>query len=233
MAHVKRSPPSKEVVEVIDSGKSNQNNDTSGILPTEDRGKNKMKEEDDNPFDNSTSNSNNTTDINNIDNDIDIEPCKNTRVLIIKGVGKINNNKNIVLPSHCFITLTHNEFAALNDNDNNNDNNLYAPVSTLKQKEDDNFFDNYIVSKVVVGNNDALVKINKVNTVDISASTIAHPKEGMETIDFDDTPGTGNNNSNNIIEPSIEPSKVGGGKKKSSHNNTVIVDSVCSVLDHV
>ena len=41
--HVQRSPPSKEVVEVIDSGRSNDNNYTAGILPTEDRGKNKVK----------------------------------------------------------------------------------------------------------------------------------------------------------------------------------------------
>ena len=61
--HVERSPPSKGVVEVIDSGRSNDNNYTAGMLPTEDRGKNKVEEEDDNPFNKSTSNSNNTTDI--------------------------------------------------------------------------------------------------------------------------------------------------------------------------
>ena len=150
----------------------------------------------------------------------------------MKGVGDINNNKNIVLPSRRFITPTHNAFAALADNDNNdnnNDNNIYEPVSVLKQKEDDNSFDNYIASKVGVENNDALAKIKKVNTIGNSVSTIYRSKEGVGTIDFGDSPGTGNNNSNNTIEPSIEPliepSKVGVSRKESSHNNTVFVDS--------
>ena len=106
----------------------------------------------------------------------------------MKGVTDINDEKNIVLPSRCFVTLAHNAFSALADNDNNNDNNFYTPVSVLKQKEDDNSFNNYIASKVGVNNNDALTKIKKVNTVDNSVSTINRSKEGVGTIDIGDTP---------------------------------------------
>ena len=73
--HVELSPPSKGVVEVIDSGRSNSNNNyTAGMLHTKDYGKNKVEEQDDNSFNNSTPNSNNTTDIVTVDIDINIKP---------------------------------------------------------------------------------------------------------------------------------------------------------------
>ena len=175
-----------------------------------------MEEEDDILFDNSVSNTynnNNTNDINNID----IERRKNAGVWIMKGVGDINDKKNIVLPSRCFITLINNAYAALAENaddDNRDENNLYTPVSVLKQKEDDNSFNNYIALKVGVDTSDALAKIKKVNTVDNIVSTIDRSKEGVGTIHIGDTPGTSNYNNNNIIKPSIEPSKVGVGKKR-------------------
>ena len=285
--HVKRSPPSKGVVEVIDSGRSNDNNYTAGMLPTEDRGKNKVEEEDDNPFNNSTSNSNHTTNVVTIDigikpyeaggnndhdnttteeeddnsfdnsvsnsfndntnniNNIDIKPRKNEGVWIMKGVSNINAKKNIVMPPPRFITPTRNEFTALAEYDYMEDNNLYTPVSTLKQNEDNNSFNNYIASKIGVDNSNALAKIKKVNSVDNIGSNINHSKEGVGTIHIDDEPSTGNNNSNNTIKPSIEPSKEGVGRKESDYNNTVSIGSnddvvldytdsyTWKVLDHV
>ena len=52
----------------------------------------------------------------------------------MKGVGGINDNKNIVLPPQRFVTPTHNAFVALaknDNNDNNNDDILYTSVSVL------------------------------------------------------------------------------------------------------
>ena len=270
--HVKRSPPSKGVMEFIGSGRSNDNNYTAGMPPTEDRGENKVEEEDDNPFNKSTSNSNNTTNIVTIDigiepyevggnndhgnttteeedddsfdnsvsnsfndntnniNNIDIKPRKNEGVWIMKGVSNINAKKNIVMPPPRFTTPTRNAFTALAEYDYMEDNNLYTLVSTLKQNEDNNSFDNYIVSKVGVDNNDALAKIKKVNSVDNIVSNINHSKEGVGTIHIDDEPSTGNNNSNNTIEPSIEPSEEGGGRNESNHNNTMSVGSNEDIL---
>ena len=75
-------------------------------------------------------------------------------------------------------------------------------------------------------NSDALAKeFKKVNKVDNSISTINRSKEGVGTIDIDDAPSTGNNNSNNTIEPSIEPSKEGVGRNESNHINTMSVGS--------
>ena len=142
----------------------------------------------------------------------------------MKGVGDIHDKKNIALPPHRFRTLTSNAYIALAKNDNtndNDDNNLYTPVSVRKQKEDDNSFDNYITSKIGVDNRDALAKkVNNINNNNNSINTIDRSKEGVGTIDIVETPGTGNNSSN-----TIEPSKIGVGKKESNHNNTVIVDS--------
>ena len=62
---------------------------------------------------------------------------ENAGVWIVKGVGSINNKKNIVLPPRHFITPTHNAYTALaknNNTDDNDDNNLNTPVSVLKQK---------------------------------------------------------------------------------------------------
>ena len=44
----------------------------------------------------------------------------------MKGVGNINDKKNIVMPPPSFITLTNNAYATLveYDNDDSNDNNL-------------------------------------------------------------------------------------------------------------
>ena len=149
---------------------------------------------------------------------------ENAGVWIMKGVGDIHDKKNIALPPHRFRTLTSNAYIALAKNDNtndNDDNNLYTPVSVRKQKEDDNSFDNYITSKIGVDNRDALAKkVNNINNNNNSINTIDRSKEGVGTIDIVETPGTGNNSSN-----TIEPSKIGVGKKESNHNNTVIVDS--------
>ena len=86
---------------------------------------------------------------------------------IIKGVGNINANKNSGNPSPRFITPTNNANEALaeyDDDDNKKNNDLSTPLLALKQKGDNNFFDNYTASKVGVDNSDALAKkVNKVN----------------------------------------------------------------------
>ena len=84
--------------------------------------------------------------------------------------------------SHRFATPTNNLYAALTKNDNTNDDDLYTPVSVLKQDKDDNSFDNYIALKVGVDNNDALAKnVNKVNNNNNnnnnSINTIDHSRE--------------------------------------------------------
>ena len=151
----------------------------------------------------------------------------------MKGVGGINNKKNIVLPSCHFITPTYNayyEALAKNDNtDNNDDNNLYTPVSILKQKEN-NSFDKYLALIVGVDNNDTLAKKeNKVNNNNnYSINTIDRSKEGVGTINIVETPGTGNN-SNTTIESFIESSKAGVDRKELDHTNSV----AWAVLDHV
>ena len=127
----------------------------------------------------------------------------------MKGMGDINDKKNMMLPSHRFITLTNNAYATLAKNDDTDDNNLYAPVSILKQDKDDNSFDNYIASKIGVYNNSALVK--KVKTANKLNNSIS-------TTNIVDTSGTGNTSDN-----TIKSSKVGAGKKES---NTVTVDNV-------
>ena len=145
-----------------------------------------------------------------------------------------------MLPSRRFITSTNNIYAALAENDNNdndNDNaNVHASVLVLKHEVDDNSFDNYIALKVGADNSDVLAKeVNNVNTGIVndnndnnSISTINCSKEGVRTICIIDTPGTGNSNSDNTIEPS----NVGVGKKES---NTVIVhnkEHINSITSH-
>ena len=104
-----------------------------------------------------------------------------------------------------------------------NDDDLYTPVSVLKQEENDTSFDNSIASKVGVNNNDALAKkVNRVNTEGIgisnsnnSINAIDSSKEGVETINIVYTPGIGNKSNTTITS-----SKVGVYKMESNYNNT-------------
>ena len=48
---------------------------------------------------------------------------ENIRVWATKGVDDINDKKNIVLPSHHFLTSANNTYAALTKDNNTNDNN--------------------------------------------------------------------------------------------------------------
>ena len=54
--------------------------------------------------------------------------CRNVRVLVMKGVGDTNDKKNIILPSHCFVTLINNVYAVLAENNNTDNDDLYTTV---------------------------------------------------------------------------------------------------------
>ena len=122
-----------------------------------------MEEEDDNSFDNSTSNSNNdnnTTDITTID--IDIKSYEVGDMILADDCGKNTMEEEDDNSFNNPTSNSNNCFYAITDGPQHGkaDTNSYPRMwkrrsGLLKQKEDDNSFDNYIASKVWVGNSDA------------------------------------------------------------------------------
>ena len=119
------------------------------------------------------------------------------------------------MPSFHFVTSTHNVYSVLSEDDDDDDNDgckLNSQVSLLKQKQNDNFFDNSIASKEGVGCKALASKVMNIVSTDGYRNT--NKARSIIEIRTDDKncdkqtnvaqSNTDNNTDINIVDPSKE-----------------------------